>query len=451
MNLTIFADIPKNCYFTIFDENGTYFSITDESINNHQISFDSVEFFINFVSYNDSAKWTGFLVVTEGYRISPPNDTIINVVHKQGGLEEWLIIGLSSVGLIVAIVVVGLITRHQLKKRYKKFDQLCNVLKDMRMSPEEIVEMKEKSDELLILPNKIHINFDYSFGQGSSSTVYKGHLMGTAPLHLIEKSIVTQRFMDCDVAVKVATHFGPDEVDQLFKEIDAMKKIGYHENVMCMLGWALPGDAPCLVYDIAEMSVLSFVSDFREKPDDEVPCKKFLSILWQVSRGMQYIASKGIIHRSLSARNILLFGPTVAKISYFTNCCFCSSENFTVKASAVQKLSAKSMALESLTEKIFSEKSDIWAFGILAHEMFIFGKAPYEALNDDEILEFLNQGNRLERPSNVNEQMYEIIMGCWNADPDSRPTFKALEKTFFEIVEVQNELYGYVQSKIYSI
>ena len=109
------------------------------------------------------------------------------------------------------------------------------------------------------------------------------------------------------------------------------------------------------------------------------------------------------------------------------------------------------MALESLTEKIFSEKSDIWAFGILAYEMFTFGKAPYEALNDDEILEFLNQGNRLERPSNVNDQLYEVMMDCWNADPDSRPTFKALEKTFLEIVEVQNELYGYVQSNIYSI
>ena len=171
----------------------------------------------------------------------------------------------------------------------------------------------------------------------------------------------------------------------------------------------------------------------------------------QTNLGMQYIASKGIIHRSLSARNILLFGSTVAKISYFTNCCFCGSENFMVKDLTVQKLSAKSMALESLTEKIFSEKSDIWAFGILAYEMFTFGKDPYEALNDDEILEFLNQGNRLERPSNVNDQLYEIMMGCWNADPDSRPTFKALEKTFFEIVEVKNELYGYVQSNIYSI
>uniref|UniRef100_A0A914D5Q1 Protein kinase domain-containing protein n=1 Tax=Acrobeloides nanus TaxID=290746 RepID=A0A914D5Q1_9BILA len=118
--------------------------------------------------------------------------------------------------------------------------------------------------------------------------------------------------------------------------------------------------------------------------------------------------------------------------------------------STVQKLSAKSMALECLTEKIFSEKSDIWAFGILAYEMFTFGRAPYEALNDDEIFEFLKQGNRLERPSNVNDQLYEVMMDCWNADPDSRPSFKALEKTFLEIVEVQNELYDYVKCKIYS-
>ena len=105
------------------------------------------------------------------------------------------------------------------------------------------------------------------------------------------------------------------------------------------------------------------------------------------------------------------------------------------------------MALESLAEKIFSEKSDVWAFGILAYEIFTFGKAPYETLNNgDEILEFLSQGNRLERPTNVNDQLYEIMLDCWNADPDSRPTFQVLEKAFFEIVEAQNELYNYVKT-----
>jgi argininosuccinate synthase len=76
----------------------------------------------------------------------------------------------------------------------------------MNMSPEEIVEMKKKSDELLILPTKIHINFDHILGQGSSSTVYQGYLVGPAPLHLIHRSIATQRFVDCDVAVKVANN-----------------------------------------------------------------------------------------------------------------------------------------------------------------------------------------------------------------------------------------------------
>uniref|UniRef100_A0A914D0S9 HTH CENPB-type domain-containing protein n=1 Tax=Acrobeloides nanus TaxID=290746 RepID=A0A914D0S9_9BILA len=100
----------------------------------------------------------------------------------------------------------------------------------MNMSPEEIDEMKSKSDEMMIQHGKIHINFEKVFGKGVSSTVFKGHLIGPSPLHEQQKTVQTQKFIDCDVAVKVTNKFEQTEVEQLFKEIDAMKKMGYHEN-----------------------------------------------------------------------------------------------------------------------------------------------------------------------------------------------------------------------------
>uniref|UniRef100_A0A914E8E6 receptor protein-tyrosine kinase n=2 Tax=Acrobeloides nanus TaxID=290746 RepID=A0A914E8E6_9BILA len=407
--------------------------------------FNSTQFQIDFVSYNSTVQWQGYLVQAWGSRINPPNNTIVHYVHQKVGLKEGLIIGLSCLGLAAILVVIALVTRHQLKKRYHKFDQLCNALKGMNLSPEEIIGWKEKSDQLLISPSKLHINFDHIFGQGLTSTVYKAYLMGPAPLHLLQRSIVTQRFADCDVAAKVTNRFGNSEVEHLFKDIEAMKKIGYHENVMCILGWALSGETPCLVYDIAEKNVLNYVMEFRDASDDQIPYKKFLSILWQTARGMQYVTSKGLIHRDLTARNIFLFGSVVAKISDFSLCC-CCDESGTYQETANLRLPLKWMALESLISKIFSEKSDVWSFGVLIYEIFSFGRVPYAGLNDDELVGFLENGHRLERLVNVDQSLHEIMTDCWMSNPEDRPKFTYLEEKFHAFINIRSELYGYVEA-----
>uniref|UniRef100_A0A914DMR4 receptor protein-tyrosine kinase n=1 Tax=Acrobeloides nanus TaxID=290746 RepID=A0A914DMR4_9BILA len=444
ITLKIFAFIPEQSYFTIYNSNTTFLNITHKNYNK-MITFNSTQFQIDFVSYNSTVQWQGYLVQAWGSQINPPNNTIVHYVHQKGGLREGLIIGLSCLGLVVILVVIALVTRHQLKKRYNKFDQLCNALKGMNLSPEEIIGLKEKSDQLLISPSKLHINFDHIFGQGSTSTVYKAYLMGSAPLHLLQRSIVTQRFADCDVAAKVTNRFGKSEVEQLFKEIEAMKTIGYHENVMCILGWALSREAPCLVYDIAEKDVLNYVMEFRNASDDQVPYKKFLSILWQTARGMQYVTSKGLIHRDLTARNIFLFGSIVAKISDFSLCC-CCDESGTYEETANIRLPLKWMALESLISKVFSEKSDVWSFGVLIYEMFSFGRVPYAGLNDDELVGFLENGHRLERLMNVDQSLHEIMTECWMSNPEDRPKFTYLEEKFHVFIEILSELYGYVEA-----
>uniref|UniRef100_A0A914D3B8 receptor protein-tyrosine kinase n=1 Tax=Acrobeloides nanus TaxID=290746 RepID=A0A914D3B8_9BILA len=302
------------------------------------------------------------------------------------------------------------------------------------MKPEEIAEMKAKTDVFLIKPGKIHINFDTPLGKGVSSTVYKGRLIGASSLHEQQNSPETQQFVDCDVAIKVTNNFGKKEADQLFKEIDAMKKIGFHENVMCMLGWTLSGEIPCLVFEIAQKDLLHYVSEFRDLSAEKVPYQAFLSILWQITKGMHYIALKGLVHCDLAARNVLLFKNNIAKISDF-GLCIDLDEAFMFSSSIGRKLPIKWLAFEILLDREFSEKSDVWSFGVLMYEMFTFGKIPYATTNNDELVMFLQSGGRLERPLNIHDVCYEIMMSCWIKDVKNRPNFGELEEKFHQLVD----------------
>jgi serine/threonine protein kinase len=160
---------------------------------------------------------------------------------------------------------------------------------------------------------------------------------------------------------------------------------------------------------------------------------------------MQYVASKGLIHRDLTARNIFLFGSIVAKISDFSLCC-CCDENGTYQETANIRLPLKWMALESLISKVFSEKSDIWSFGVLIFEMFSFGRVPYAGLNNDELVGFLENGHRLERLVNVDNSLHEIMTDCWMSNPEDRPKFTYLEEKFHAFINIRSELYGYVEA-----
>ncbi|KAJ6224976.1 hypothetical protein RDWZM_003521 [Blomia tropicalis] len=144
---------------------------------------------------------------------------------------------------------------------------------------------------------------------------------------------------------------------------------------------------------------------------------------FQCARGMEYLTSRKLIHRDLAARNVLLATNNVVKI-----CDFGLAKDVYKYDNYVKKddgpLPIKWMAIESISDKIFTSKSDVWSFGILLWEIFTLGKNPYPGVEIDErFFKRLKAGYRMEKPEYSSDEIYGLMCQCWAANPNERPDF----------------------------
>uniref|UniRef100_A0A914YRF7 Protein kinase domain-containing protein n=1 Tax=Panagrolaimus superbus TaxID=310955 RepID=A0A914YRF7_9BILA len=198
---------------------------------------------------------------------------------------------------------------------------------------------------------------------------------------------------------------------------------------------------PALITELAETDLLQYVRKLRGLR--EFPFKQILSILWQITLALEHIASLSMVHRDVACRNILLTESGIAKLADFGLCCQCD-ESYTYRASLQKRLPLKWLSIEALVNRLFSEKSDVWSFGVLCFETFSDGSIPYPALSNVEMLEVLQSGKRLEKPIKAPNEIYDLMLKCWKEQPAERPSFKDLSHDLRNILEDETRSYGYL-------
>ncbi|XP_019866136.2 vascular endothelial growth factor receptor 1 isoform X3 [Aethina tumida] len=163
--------------------------------------------------------------------------------------------------------------------------------------------------------------------------------------------------------------------------------------------------------------------------------RDLISWAFQIARGMGYLASRKVLHGDLAARNVLLADNNIVKICDFGLAkTMYKDDNYMKKGDG--PLPIKWMAIESIRDKIFSTQSDVWSFGITCWEIFSLGRNPYPGFNiDNEFLQKLLSGYRMEQPEYSPRNMYKIMYDCWMSKPTDRPTFSQLEEDIGALLE----------------
>ncbi|XP_055018312.1 fibroblast growth factor receptor 1-A-like isoform X2 [Boleophthalmus pectinirostris] len=160
------------------------------------------------------------------------------------------------------------------------------------------------------------------------------------------------------------------DLSDLISEMEMMKTIGKHKNIINLLG-ACTQDGPLyVVVEYAEQgnlreylraqrpAGLEYWSGPRNASLGSLEIRELVSAAYQVARGMAYLASKKCIHRDLAARNVLITEDNVMKIADFGLARDIHHIDY-YKKTTNGRLPVKWMAPEALFDRIYTHQSDV--------------------------------------------------------------------------------------------
>ncbi|EXX68530.1 Ypk2p [Rhizophagus irregularis DAOM 197198w] len=166
--------------------------------------------------------------------------------------------------------------------------------------------------------------------------------------------------------------------------------------------------------------------------------KKKLFALQGIAYGLKEIHNEGLIHHDFHCGNILS-GSDSDIYTSITDLGLCQPANVKSSQNSNKKIYGvlPYVAPEVLRGNEYTQKSDIYGFGIIAYE-FCTGLPPYYDIPHDEFLAMkICQGLRPKSNYKIPQLIVDIINQCWDADPLKRPNAvelrESIEKLYNDI------------------
>ncbi|EGC32411.1 hypothetical protein DICPUDRAFT_38450 [Dictyostelium purpureum] len=234
-------------------------------------------------------------------------------------------------------------------------------------------------------------------GHGVSGTVWKGTWNGY------------------EVAIKSFNEENLSFNEREFHSETTIMSVLRHDNIVhCIGGSRTPGKM-FLVCDYYSRGSLYKVIHANVCPLSNA---RIVHIALQAAKGMSYLHSLGIIHRDLKSGNLLIDQDWNVRISDFGVSRVVDNRRMTKAVGT-----ACYMAVEVLQGTEYTQMADVYSFAFVLWEC-ISRQIPYHDLEHiDWVRSVLDLSYRPPIPETCIPEIKELIVRCWETDPQSRPNF----------------------------
>ncbi|PVD31665.1 hypothetical protein C0Q70_07083 [Pomacea canaliculata] len=369
--------------------------------------------------------------------------------NRFGNSPFLLIIGLIAGALVLIIVVTVAVVIFRYKHKQQAIKYQVSHTKEPVVSRPLMPKPRRGCTAYPPPPPPVYVPFDAEWEFPRNRLTFLG-TVGEGAFGVVKQATaygIGKVPKASTVAVKMLKDSASrTEQMDFIQELEVMKqvkKMGSHINIVNFLGCSTRNGPLLLIVEYAKNGNLrDFLETCRDgingygryvSPDDPawftktpggqvISRKNLISFAFQVSRGMEFLSSKKCIHRDLAARNILVTEDFILKIADFglTR----NGEYYKKRSSG--RLPVKWMAPEALFDMRFTMKSDVWSFGVLLWEIFSLGGMPYPTIPHEELYSKITEGYRMPCPELATENIYAIMVRCWDKQPNERPDFSQL-------------------------
>jgi predicted outer membrane repeat protein len=257
-------------------------------------------------------------------------------------------------------------------------------------------------------------------GAGAYGTVYLGKFQGQY------------------VAIKVLSLTSADG-QTVLREAEVMSLVAPHRNIVQLFGIAKGDDHLDIVMEFAPKgSCEDYVASAKSKKIGEA-----LLFKWAlgIARGMAHLTASKVVHRDLSARNVLLDSSLEPKIADFGLGRTVLDPN--QESSTQTDVGPLRWFAPECFELKYSEKTDVWAYGCTLIELAT-GDVPMASKSVLEVAVAVRDHNATaldtlapEIRSEIPDWLLQTMQKCFQRDAKDRPTF--------------DELVGFIETKADSV
>ncbi|KAG7743314.1 hypothetical protein KL932_002055 [Ogataea haglerorum] len=260
-------------------------------------------------------------------------------------------------------------------------------------------------------------------GVGTFGKVYLALNVTTGEMIAVKQTVISSRFRSSRETKEI--------MDTFHAEVDSLKDLD-HVNIVQYLGFEKKDNVYSLFLEyVSGGSVGHLIRRYGRFSEDLI---KFLTE--QVLQGLQYIHSKGILHRDLKADNLLLEMDGICKISDF-GISKKAKDIYTNESAMSFQGTIFWMApeiIDNTQHKGYSAKVDIWSLGCVVLEMYA-GQRPWSDFAIAGAIFKLGNKSAPPIPEETRKMMSNtgsaFLDRCFVTDPEQRPTATELLKHEF--------------------